>query len=165
MVVDFTREKPLAIVFGLEDRDAYLTRSLPPYPMYHYLNTNLPPNSKIYLIYMNNLTFLCERECYADSMFEYYTLKKILASSSSPDDVYQKLKGMGFTHLVYNAPYVTGEKSMLSLEEKTLFRVISEKIPNSGQKRPLLLPLPNGRFSLIIRKYSLLFCLYDILSS
>ena len=33
---------------------------------------------RVFLIYMKNFTFLCDRDCYSDSMFEAHTLQKIL---------------------------------------------------------------------------------------
>ena len=60
-------------------------------------------------------------------MFEDYTLKKILSSSATPDAVHERLKGMGFTHLMYDARYVTGEKSTLSPVQLALFTAFREK--------------------------------------
>lgn len=124
---DFMRIRPLGFVAGLEDRDAYLSRSLSPYRMYRFVSTSLPPDAKVYLIYMKNWTFLCDRECYADAMFEHYTLQKILAASATPEEVYRRLKEMGFTHLMFDVHYVTGEKSMLSPEQKGLFSAFQQK--------------------------------------
>ena len=127
IVRDFMKVRPLGVVFGTESRDAFLERSLSPYRMYRFVNTALPLDAKIYLIYMKNWTFLCDRECYADAMFEHYTLQKTLSASTSPEDVYRRFKGMGFTHVMYDVNYVTGEKSMLSPEEKALFTAFREK--------------------------------------
>lgn len=124
---DFRRYGPARVVCGLESRDAYLERNLPPYRMYRYVNTELPPDARVYLIYMKNWTFLCNRECYSDYMFEYYTLQKILASSSKPDEVYRKIKEMGFTHVMFDVNYITGEKSMLTPEEMALFTAFQGK--------------------------------------
>ena len=60
-------------------------------------------------------------------MFEHYTLQKLLAASASPEDVYRRLTEMGFTHLMFDVRYITGEKSMLLPEQKTLFSAFQEK--------------------------------------
>jgi hypothetical protein len=70
---------------------------------------------------MKNYTFLCDRDCYADAMFETHTIQKILREEASPDRVRSRLKAEGFTHLLYNEYYLLGEPSPLSAEEKRLF--------------------------------------------
>lgn len=127
IVRDFIKVRPLGVVIGAETRDAFLERSLSPYRMYRYVNTNLPPDAKIYLIYMKNLTFLSDRECYADAMFEHYTLQKILGTSATPEDVYRRIKEMGFTHMMFDVNHITGDTSMLSPEEMALFTAFQEK--------------------------------------
>ena len=127
IVKDFMNISPLGFILARESRDAYLNRSLSAYRMYRFVSTSLPPDAKVYLIYMKNWTFLCDRECYADAMFEHYTLQKILAASATADDVYRRLKDMGFTHLMFDVHYVTGEKSMLSPEQKGLFSAFQQK--------------------------------------
>ena len=60
-------------------------------------------------------------------MFESYTIQKILAQSSTPEEVYFSLKEKGFTHLLYDINYVLGEMSTLSEQEKTLFIAFQDK--------------------------------------
>ncbi|MCX5830471.1 MAG: glycosyltransferase family 39 protein [Deltaproteobacteria bacterium] len=118
---DFIKINPLPVAVGLESRDHFLSRTLPTYTMYHFVNQTLPPDARVFLIYMKNYTFLCERDCYADEMFEAHTLQKILREEASPDRVRNRLKAAGFTHLLYNEFYLLGEPSPLSAEEKQLF--------------------------------------------
>jgi hypothetical protein len=118
---DFIKINPLRVAVGLESRDHFLTRTLPTYTMYRFVNETLPPDARVFLIYMKNYTFLCERDCYADEMFEVHTLQKILREEVSPDRIHNRLKAEGFTHLLYNEFYLIGEPSPLSAEEKQLF--------------------------------------------
>lgn len=117
----FIKIDPLRVAVGLESRDHFLSRTLPPYTMYRFVNRALPPDARIFLIYMKNYTFLCNRDCYADAMFEAHTLQKILREEASPDRVRNRLKTAGFTHLLYDEFYLLGEPSPLSAEEKQLF--------------------------------------------
>jgi len=126
IVRGFIKIDPLHVAVGLESRDDFLSRTLPTYTMYHFLNQALPPDARIFLIYMKNYTFLCDRDCYADEMFEAHTLQKILREEASPDRVRNRLKLAGFTHLLYNEHYLLGEPSPLSAEEKDLFRAFRE---------------------------------------
>ena len=99
---DFMKVRPFNVAVGLESRDEFLTRMIPAYPMYRFVNRELPPESRVFLIYMKNFTYLCERACYSDSMFEAHTLQKILQRSTSPAEVRDLLKSYGFTHLLYD---------------------------------------------------------------
>ena len=118
---EFIKINPLPVAVGLESRDRFLSRTLPTYPMYRFVNESLPPDARVFLIYMKNFTFLCDRDCYADAMFETHTIQKILREEASPDRVRNRLKADGFTHILYNDLYLLGEPSPLSAEEKQLF--------------------------------------------
>jgi hypothetical protein len=118
---DFMKVRPLAVAIGFESRDEFLARMIPPYPMYLFVNRQLPPESSVYLIYMKNYTFLCERYCYADAMFETHTLQMILREESFADGIRNRLKTFGFTHILYDGTFLLGELSPLSAEQKRLF--------------------------------------------
>ena len=127
IVRDFMKISPLRAAAGIESRDEFLTRTLPPYRMYRFVNWNLPPDARVFLLYMKNYTFLCDRDCYADSMFEAHTLQTILQEESSADEVRNRLKAMGFTHLLYDGIFLLGEPSLLSAEEKSIFLDFQER--------------------------------------
>ena len=117
----FMKISPLRVAAGIESRDEFLSRTLPHYPLYRFVNRNLPPDARVFLLYMKNYTFLCDRDCYADSMFEAHTLQMILQEESSAEGVRGRLKAMGFTHLLYDGIFLLGEPSPLSAEQKRLF--------------------------------------------
>jgi hypothetical protein len=134
---DVAKTRPLAAALGQESRDDYLTRRIPAYPMYRLMNEQLPPESRVWLIYMKNLTFLCERDCYSDAMFEAHTLQKILRASASPAEVRSRLQEEGFSHLLYDAHFLLGEPSPLSPREKALFLAFrQENLATIAQRGP-----------------------------
>ena len=118
---DFAKIRPLPAVVGIESRDAFLSRTLPHYSMYRFVNRTLPPDARVFLLYMKNFTFLCERDCYSDSMFEAHTLQKLLREETKPEGVRGRITAMGFTHLLYDGVFLLGEPSPLSTEQKKLF--------------------------------------------
>jgi hypothetical protein len=126
IVRDFMKISPLRAAVGIESRDDFLSRTLPPYPMYSFVNRNLPPDARVFLLYMKNYTFLCERDCYADSMFEAHSLQKILREGGSAANVFARLQEARFTHLLYDETYLLGEPSPLTTVEKNLFRAFHE---------------------------------------
>ena len=121
IVSHFVRIEPLGVITGFEDRDTFLNRMIPSYAMFEYVNRQLPEDSKIFLVYMKNFGYLCDRPYYSDSMFESYTIQKILAQSASPTAVYDSLRNKGFTHLLYDINYISGEMSTFSEQQKMLF--------------------------------------------
>jgi hypothetical protein len=127
IVRDFLKIKPLGVITGSEDRDAFLNRMIPSYAMFQYVNRELPEGSKIFFIYMKNLGYLCDHPYYSDSMFESYTVQKILGQSAIPADVWAYLKEEGFTHVLYDINYVSGEMSSFSEEDRDLFFAFQEK--------------------------------------
>jgi len=118
---EFAKVRPLPAAAGLEDREAFLSRTLPLYPLYRDMNRELPPGSRVMLVFVKNFTYLCERDCYADALFEARTLQKALAAADSPEAVRQRLRGEGFTHLMYDETYLLGEPSPLTDRDKALF--------------------------------------------
>ena len=121
IIREFIKISPLPVALGIESRDDFLTRTIPPYRMYRFVNRNLPQDARVFLLYMKNYTFLCDRVCYADSMFEAHTLQTILQQESSADMVRNRLKAMGFTHILCDETLLLGEPSPLSSEQKKLF--------------------------------------------
>jgi len=118
---DFQKIRPLPVISGLENREDFLKRSIPSYGMYSFANRHLPNDAKIFSIFMKNYGFLCDRSFYADAMFESHTLQKILSSSHDSQQVRTALNKRGFTHIMYDANYVTGDWSTLAPREKELF--------------------------------------------
>jgi hypothetical protein len=118
---DFLKIRPIGVIAGLEGRDAFLSRMLPSYGIFQFANKHLPENSKIFLIYMKNWGFLCDHDYYSDSMFESYTIQKILSHAATPEAVYKELRAHAFTHILYDINYIYGSLSIFSSEEKALF--------------------------------------------
>ncbi|MFB3925504.1 MAG: ArnT family glycosyltransferase [Syntrophales bacterium] len=117
----FSQIAPAGVAFGLESRDAFLDRRISCYPMLRFINRHLPPDSKILMVYMKNYGFLCDRNFYSDSIFEYYTLQKILSHAHSAADIRKELRERKFTHILYDGGFLFGEPSNLTPKEKDLF--------------------------------------------
>jgi hypothetical protein len=124
---DFIKIRPAGFLSGIESRDAFLGRLLPSYGAFQYVNRRLPEDAKLFLIYMKNWGFLLERSYYSDSMFESYTIQKIISSSSSAQAIYNTLNKRGFTHILYDTNYVFGNLSTFTPEEKKFFADFQNK--------------------------------------
>jgi len=138
---DFKRIRPLGVLTGHEDKDAFLTRMIPSYEILRHVNTQLPEKSYVFTIYMKHLTYLFDRPFYSDSMFESYTIETILNNSKTPEDVHLTLKRKGFTHILYDINYVMGDAGTFSEENKALFMAFQNKylmLEKSDKKRYFL---------------------------
>ena len=62
----FQEIAPLGYVTGRETQSAYLTRALPEYPAFQYINRELSPATKIYLSLVGRRGYYCEREYFHD---------------------------------------------------------------------------------------------------
>lgn len=79
----------------------------------------MPKDSRIFLILASNQPYYLEREYFSDAVFEAYTIKQIVASSASPDEIRNKLVERGFTHLLYRPRLLFGEATTPFNEQET----------------------------------------------
>lgn len=118
---DFVKIRPFPVLLGGEASQDFLKRNLNVYAMYDYANRNLAPHDRVFLINMKNYSFLADFDCYSDSMFESYSLNRLVSKSASPEQLLAGLRSSGFTHLLYDDTHVTGAKSLLGPREIQLF--------------------------------------------
>jgi hypothetical protein len=96
----FCQKAPLRVVLGGETRDQYLTRNLDYYPYYQAINTETPPDAKVWLINMRRDTYNIERPVFSDYLFEDWTLRKMLWESSSTQEMRTKTAAMGIKYVL-----------------------------------------------------------------
>lgn len=95
----FCQKAPLRVVLGGETRDQYLARNLDYYPYYQEINTNAPPDARVWLINMRRDTYNIERPVFSDYLFEDWTLRKMLWESRSAEDLRSKAAAMGIKYV------------------------------------------------------------------
>lgn len=109
----------LEVFTGKISRQQYLRSRFDYYPFYEYANSRLPSNSRIFLILASNQPFYLERDNFSDSVFEAYTIKRIVAASSNAEDIRRQLKERGFTHLLYRPKILFGQTTTPFTESET----------------------------------------------
>ena len=127
LVKDFSKINPTAVVTGKETKNGFLTRTVPGYEMYRYVNDTLSKDSKLLFVYMKNFGYLSDRSFYSDSMFESYTVQKILSDAPSPGGVVAALRAKNFTHILCDLRYVYGRMSTFTPKQKKRFRALEER--------------------------------------
>lgn len=96
----FRHVDPLRYATGQESRTAYLARTLPEYPAFQYLNRELSPTAKIYLLFMGRRAYYCDREYFHDAGELPGFLLRAIQSAKEPVDVARRLKALRLTHLL-----------------------------------------------------------------
>src|SRR5262249_58419661 len=93
------------------------------YQFYEYINKSAPADAKIFLINASNQTFYLDRDNFSDSVFEAYTISHIVAESRKPEEIGDRLKAMGITHLLYRPRILFGPNTTpFTPEQSLLFR-------------------------------------------
>ena len=91
---------PSGYVTGRETREAYLAHVLPEYPAFQYVNRELSPMTKIYLLFVGRRVYYCEREYFHDGGELPGFLLRAIRSAKEPADVARQLKTRHLTHLL-----------------------------------------------------------------
>ncbi|HUW23829.1 MAG TPA: tetratricopeptide repeat protein [bacterium] len=109
-LIILTKNKdPWGVVLGRESREEYLYRdsigfNLMPYyfPVVKYINENLPLDAKVLFI-GEARGYYCERE-FVTSLAEdpYSIVIRLVRSCKDTDELLERLKNLGITHVLYN---------------------------------------------------------------
>jgi hypothetical protein len=109
LIILTTNNDPWGVVLGRESREEYLYRdsigfNLMPYyfPVVKYINENLPLDAKVLFI-GEARGYYCERE-FVTSLAEdpYSIVIRLVRSCKDTDELLEKLKNLGITHVLYN---------------------------------------------------------------
>jgi hypothetical protein len=100
-------ETPLAYLSGAVGRDAYLARRLPEYTSFQYIAKTTPADAKIYLLFVGRRAYYCERNYFHDGGELPGFLLAAIRGAASADQIEQKLKSRGITHLMVREDLLT----------------------------------------------------------
>jgi hypothetical protein len=91
----------LAVVTGVETRQAHLERNVQPFSMFEHINSSLPARTPVFMIWENRGYYL-DRPYYADSFFEASSVMRLVAKSGDPQTLGRRIASMGFTYVLVN---------------------------------------------------------------
>jgi len=91
---------PLGYLTGQETREAYLTRRLPEYPAFQFINGELSPTAKIYLLFAGRRTYHCNREYFHDGGELPGFLLDAIRTAKEPADIARRIQTKQLTHLL-----------------------------------------------------------------
>jgi len=96
----FETAAPVPYLFGSESREAYLSRVLPEYPAFVYINQHSAPTAKVYLLFMGRRAYYCDREYFHDSGELPGFLLGAVRAAKDPQQIDRSLKQQKITHLL-----------------------------------------------------------------
>jgi len=96
----FQTADPLGYVTGRESRAAYLTRVLPEYAAFQYVNRTLSPKAKIYLLFIGRRGYHCQRDYFHDGGELPGFLLGAIRSAKEPVEIARQFKTKHLTHLL-----------------------------------------------------------------
>jgi hypothetical protein len=114
----FAAKNPLRVVLGGESREDYLTRQIDYYEYYKIINNDLPPDARIWLINMRRDSYHLDRAYLSDYMFEDWTLKKLVEESQNVNDLRQKARVLGVTHVLTRHDFLLDYKRTVIVDDR-----------------------------------------------
>ena len=100
VVAQFKEVEPFGYIAGTVSRDEYLDRHRPEYAAMRFINTHLPQNAKVMLVFLGSRGYYCDRSyVYGDE-----ALGSVFLISENAQEMHSKLKDMGVTHLLIYDP-------------------------------------------------------------
>jgi hypothetical protein len=96
----FLQTAPIRVVLGGETKDAYLTRNIDYYPYYQYLNTETAADAKVWLIDMRRDTYNLDRPSVSDYLFEDWTLRSMVWSTSNTPELKARAASLGVQYIL-----------------------------------------------------------------
>jgi Dolichyl-phosphate-mannose-protein mannosyltransferase len=116
----FQTADPLGYLTGRESRAAYLNRVLPEYAAFQYVNRTLPPQAKIYLLFIGRRGYHCERDYFHDGGELPGFLLGAIRSAKEPAEIARQFKTKHLTHLL--------------VRDELLLRFLSDNLDPAQQK-------------------------------
>ncbi|MDD5614262.1 MAG: glycosyltransferase family 39 protein, partial [Candidatus Omnitrophica bacterium] len=95
-LTDFLAVKPYRFFLYKENRPEFLSRNIKIYPVFEYINENLPLNSKIMLLNVGPAGYYIDRAVYQESIFEDYTFTQRLSVSRQELLSFLKKENIGY---------------------------------------------------------------------
>lgn len=91
---------PWDYVTGRESRVSFLTRTVSEYPVYEYLNRQLPQQAKVYLIFVGRRAYYCDRDYFHDPGELPGFLLHAVRTAQNSEEIVQSLRRTGITDMM-----------------------------------------------------------------
>jgi hypothetical protein len=99
---------PWPYLAGRESRDGYLSRMLPEYPTFLYINRETPADAKIYLLFIGRRAYYCQRNYFHDGGELPGYLLAAIRNARDIEQLEQSLRRNQVTHLMVREDLLAG---------------------------------------------------------
>jgi 4-amino-4-deoxy-L-arabinose transferase-like glycosyltransferase len=96
----FEEVSPLSYLTGALSRDQYISRYRFEYPAMQYINSDVPENAVVFLLFLGNRGYHCDR----DYLLGEGRFKRLVEEASDASALYEGLSRIKVTHLAIYAP-------------------------------------------------------------
>lgn len=111
----FRHVAPLGYLSGQVDRDAYIQKYRPEYPVFKYINAHLDPKARLLAVFMGRRNYYTDREM----IFGIELLKDIVKTAHSVQELWGAVGQHGFTHLIMERRlYEKWQKETFTAQER-----------------------------------------------
>lgn len=94
------RLDPVPYLLGQLSRDEYIGQFVPEYPVLQFANRELPPTARLYLAFLGNRSYYCQRDFVSDMFFLPVTLRDAITNSTDPSGIARQFSQSRITHIV-----------------------------------------------------------------
>jgi len=92
---------PISYIFSRETKDQFMARHIGSYLAIEYINKNLPPDAKVFLIFMGGRGYYLDRDYYHSSSFGIKTIKELAKAAKMSEDHFRNhTKSLKFSHIL-----------------------------------------------------------------
>jgi hypothetical protein len=118
VVAQFKEVEPFGYISGAVNRDDYLDRHRPEYAAVRFINSHLPQDAKVLLLFLGDRGYYCDR----DYVLGEGVLGTLFRESKAPTDILLGLQREKVTHLFINDPFFKrwAETSLSDVEKNKL---------------------------------------------
>jgi len=133
------RQHSSAWLSGRMDRDTVLRALMPDsYAIFPELEQLVPPDGRIWMVWMRNKTYYLRRDYRVDCIFEAWRLEQLLDAHEDPQTLAAELRAQGLSHLlVHHRFFLVGQNADLEAGRTDRLRERFLALVDSG----LLLPV------------------------
>jgi hypothetical protein len=90
---------PMGVLGGWESKDEFLRRTVDQYRMMEFIDTNLPSEARVFLMW-DGRAYYCDERCLPSADQSHWTW--LATDANGVEAVTERLKGLNATHLMYS---------------------------------------------------------------
>lgn len=121
LVSFWERVDPSSFLSGRQNRQEFISRFVPEYPVVRFANTHLPKNANVYLAFLGQRGYFWQRAYTYDFHYSGVALRDAVQEAGGADEIASRLRGEGVSHI--------------ASADRLLARYLSDNLDETEQRR------------------------------